>query len=217
MEEVKNWLEPVRNALPPTVRGYWDDGGWWLVPGAAAVVLVLLLWGLFDRKIRPRLARRLPRLEDADLEYRENLVQIGPAPRPPGVQSLTVYHLAARLRLVILAPLGTESQVSAKSAGIILDRLVPGLGEIAAHDEAQVRIWPAQMSQPGFTVAFQRRTPRPEPEGQPSNWVLVSGKLQLENQGILIGLCLWTHTPTTVGTMSLETHQWLDVLRIKTS
>jgi hypothetical protein len=98
----------------------------------------------------------------------------------------------------------------------LLDCIVPGLGAVAAHDAPQVRVWPPQLSQHGFAVIFQRRTQRPDPVGEPSHWVLVSGRANAGRQVVLVGMALWTDEPTVLGRVALEPHQWLDVLRIKT-
>jgi len=45
--------------------------------------------------------------------------------------------------------------------------------------------------------------------------VLVAGRAQTGSQAILLGLALWTDEPTTIGRLSIDTYQWLDVLRIK--
>jgi hypothetical protein len=98
----------------------------------------------------------------------------------------------------------------------LLDQVVPGLGVIAANDQPRVRAWPPQLSQQGFGVAFQRHTRRPEPEGEPSHWLLVAGRAQVGRQNVLLGLALWLDQPTVMKHVLLEPHQWLDVVRIRT-
>jgi hypothetical protein len=154
-------------------------------------------------------------LEESDREFLEDLAGYPPAP-PPGGRRLTLYHLPVRLRLVVMAPIGTESDIEPRRIGQLLDRIVPGLEEVAVGEQARVRIWPPQLSQQGFTIAFQRRTRRAEPEGSPAHWVLAVGRAQAGQQVVLLGLALWTDEPTTIGRVLLEPYQWLDVLRIKT-
>src|SRR5205814_501743 len=141
-----------------------------------------LLWALVDRLFRALGKRRPASLEEADRAFQENLAAYPPlsaeSPR------LSLYHLPVRLRLVVMAAIGTEAAVEEGSAWQLLDRVVPGLGAIAAQEQPRLRIWPPQVSQQGFTLAFHRRTQRPEPEGEPSHWVLAAGRAQAGRQAI---------------------------------
>jgi hypothetical protein len=94
--------------------------------------------------------------------------------------------------------------------------VLPGLGAIAANDKPRIRVWPAQLSQPGFTAAFHRCAQKTEAEGEPSRWVLAAGKAMLGKQPVLLGLGLWAGEANTVGRLTLEPRQWLDVLRLRT-
>src|SRR5262249_54075722 len=181
----------------------------------AALVVLLLLWALVDRSVRA-LFRHPPRsLEQADREFHENLADY-PPPAPIDTPRLTLYHLPVRLRLIVMAAIGTDPGIDEGTTLQLLDRIVPGLGAIAVQEQARIRIWPAQVSQQGFTLAFHRRTQRPEPEGEPSNWVLAAGRAQPGRRAVLLGMALWTEAPTMIGRLAIDTYQWLDVLRIKT-
>jgi len=216
MEKLKQLLAPLTETLPPGVRDFLDAGGWWLVLGVLGLVILLVLWAILDRAWR--FFRRKPaRPEDAERELEEDLASYPPPPQPPGRQALTVYHIPVRLRLVVLAPAGTETSVDMKEVPRLLDQVVPGLSTIAGHDQAQIRLWPAQLSQQGFAITFQRRVERPEQEGQPSHWALVAGRAHVGKQSILLGLALWTDQPTTLDQVVLEPYQWLDVVRIKSA
>ena len=115
----------------------------------------------------------------------------------------------------MVAPAGTETQVDVEHVNELLEQVIPGLAAIATHDQPRIRVWPPQLSQQGFAVAFQRHTRRPEPEGQPSRWLLAAGRVQIGRQSVLLGLALWTEVPSTLTQVVLEPHQWLDVVRIK--
>jgi hypothetical protein len=214
MEEIKQALAPLTDSLPQGAREFLDSGGWWLVLGVLAVVVLLLAWALVDRVLRA-LFGRATLDADNDRELNENLAAYPPLSQPAGVRRLMVYHLPARLRLAVLAPVGTEVPMEADAAEKLLDRLVPGLAAIAASDHARIRLWPAQLSHQGFALAFHRRTQCPELEGESSHWVLISGRAQIGRQTVMVGLGLWTNEPTTMGRLTLEAHQWLDVLRMK--
>ena len=44
---------------------------------------------------------------------------------------------------------------------------------------------------------------------------LIAGKVQAGKQPYLLGLGLWADEPNTIGRLTLELHQWLDVLRLR--
>ncbi len=136
--------------------------------------------------------------------------------RPPGVQWLYIYHLPVRLRLVVVAPPGKDAEVDALAVEKLLDAILPGLGAIAANDRPRIRVWPRQLSHQGFLATFHRCTIRGEPEGEPSRWILVVGRAGLGKQPVLLGLGLWAREANTIGRLTLEPHQWLDVLRLRT-
>ena len=128
---------------------------------------------------------------------------------------LTIYHLPVQLRLVVLAPVGKEGDLNATAVEKYLDRVVPGLGDLAFHERPEIRVWPAQVSHHGFNAAFHRRTSKAARRGEPSRWVLVAGRAQLGRQTLMVGLGLWADQPNTIDRVTLEPHQWLDVLRLK--
>jgi hypothetical protein len=215
MNDFKKLLLPLTDSLPPPLRDFLDAGGWWIVVGLTALVVLLLFWALVDRSLRAMFRHRPRSLEEADRELHENLANYRPPP-PVSARPLTLYHLPVRLRLVVMAAIGADKGIEEAMALPLLDGVVPGLGAIAAAEQARIRIWPPQVSQQGFTLAFHRRTQRPEPEGEPSNWVLAAGRAQPGRQAILLGLALYTDEPTMIGRLAIDTYQWLDVLRIKT-
>ena len=128
---------------------------------------------------------------------------------------LSVYHVPVRLRLVVVAPAGKEADLDATAAEKLLEGVIPGLGSVVARDRPRIRLWPPQLSHQGFNATFHRCTPKPEPEGQPSRWVLLAGRALAGRQPVLLGLALWAEEPNTLGRMNLEPHQWLDVLRLR--
>jgi hypothetical protein len=214
MEIVKKQLTPLTDSLPPEVHNFLDAGGWWAVLGIVALVLLLLLWAVVDRCVRALFRRRPPSLEESDRKFNEDLAAF-PPPADLDGRRLALYHLPVRLRLVVMAAIGADPNLDEETALQLLDRVVPGLGTIATQEQARIRIWPPQVSQQGFTLAFHRRTRRPEADGELSHWVLAAGRAQTGRQAILLGLALWTDEPTTLGRLSIDTYQWLDVLRIK--
>src|SRR5437764_691541 len=109
MEEFRRRLAPLTDSLPPPIRDFLDGGGWWVVVAVVALVLLLLLWAVVDRSLRRLFTRRPPSLEEADRPFQENLADY-PPPAAAGYR-LSLYHLPVRLRLVVMAAIGTEASV----------------------------------------------------------------------------------------------------------
>lgn len=185
----------------------------WLLAAVGLLALFVLL-GVLGRLGRVLIGRR----RKADDWDRELAIGLDACPLPagaPGDRRLTVYHLPARLRLVVVAPAGKDGEVDALAVEKLLDRVLPGLGEVAARDRPFIRVWPAQKSHTGFAAAFHRHTPKAAGRGELSRWVLVAGRAQVGHPGVLLGLGLWADEPTTLDRATLEPHQWLDVLRVR--
>ncbi len=217
MSEVNAFLRPITNLLPPEAAAFLESGGWWLVLGILALVLLLLLVALLRRLFRLLFGTREAPPPDMDAQYRINLEECPLPVAPPGEQRLYAYHIPVRLRLVVLAPAGTEVDIDATAAEKLLDRILPGLGDQARHDRPRVRIWPGQLSHEGFNAAFHRRVGMPHREGEPSRWVLVSGTAMVGRRPVLVGLGLWADKTCTIDRLTLAPHQWLDVLRVRRS
>lgn len=202
------WLHDLLPEGP--ARDFADQGGWVLalvVAGSLALlVLIVLIRRAFRRQGPP---------PDPDAGLREDLAAYPPAPAVPGRQ-LLVNGYPGRLRLVVLAPIGRETQVEAANAEPLLEHVLHGLGGVARRDRPRVRVWPAQLSHHGFPVKFQRLTDRPEPDGQPSHWALLAGRARVGQHFLLLGLAVWTEEPTHLGRLTLEPDRWPVVLRVPT-
>jgi hypothetical protein len=203
------WLTDL---LPQAARDFLDAGGWYLVL-AVAGVLVLVVVGLVLRSLARLFTRKPPPAPEADL--REDLAEYPPAPGQAGPRRLLVQGTPARVRLVVLAPVGKQASVSAGQAEQLLEHVVRGLGGVCQHDKPRVRVWPPQLSVEGFGHKFHRYTAKPEGEGQPSRWALVAGKARVGPSYILVGLAMQTDEEQTLPPMVLEPQQWNEVLRIK--
>jgi hypothetical protein len=214
MERIREALKPLTDWIPPEVRQRLDVEVWWLILFVVGL-FVLLLVGSLVRGVWRMLFRRPRRKVDWDKALRIDLDECPLPVRPPAGRMLAVYHVAVRLRLVVLAPGGKELDVDATAVERLLDKLIPGLGAVAAHDRPFIRIWPPQLSQMGFTNAFHRCTVKHDPEDEPSRWILVAGRTVIHKQPLFLGLGLWAEEPSTLGRLNLEPHQWLDVLRLR--
>jgi hypothetical protein len=84
---------------------------------------------------------------------------------------------------------------------------------VAEVDRPRVRIWPPQMSIPGFPPTFWRKTEKPP--SQDNNWILVAGEARAEGHPILLGLALWTDKPLKKNQIVLKPNEWSDQLRVE--
>jgi hypothetical protein len=199
-------LDRLQTLLPEGVPA-------WAVVAAVGLLVVVVLLLLLRRLWRALFRRGAP----PDAWDRELDIALDECPlptRPPGERQLTVYHYPARLRLIVVAPVGREGEVDATAVEKLLDRVVPGLGAAAQADRPRVRVWPSQVSHSGFAAAFHRHTPRAADRGEPSRWVLLAGRAVAGRQQMMIGLGLWADEPLSIDRVTLEPHQWLDVLRL---
>lgn len=210
MDAIQEKLQPLIDLLPESVRPYG-----WAIYAVAGLILLLIALGIIRNSLRRVFGKRKQAPEDLAKNLREDLSASAFPYIAPAKQQLTIYHVLVRIRLVVLAAAGKETEIEASQAEAFLNRVIPSLGTIATHDQARVRIWPAQMSQQGFATAFFRHTITGMKHGEPSPWVLVAGKSQFNQPILLIGLALWADEPNNLGHVTLEPHQWLDVLRLK--
>jgi hypothetical protein len=197
------------DGLPPQVQDFLDRGGWMAIGGIGAVLVVLFLGYALSRALRGR--RQAP---DREAGLREDLAGYPPPPGKPGPRRLLVEGVPARIRLVVIAPVGKQAQVDAGKAEPLLAHVLHGLGDIARQDKPRVRIWPPQLSHQGFAVTFQRLTQKPDPDGRPSRWVLVAGQARVGQHYILLGMALWTDEKSSIGRRMLGPDEWTNVLRI---
>jgi hypothetical protein len=210
MVEIRQNLKPLTEWIPPEFLGYLPVEAWWLVE-LVIVLAVLVLAGHLLRAILRGLLRWPRRNIDWDRKLREDLESCPLANGPPAA---CVYHVPAKLRLIVVAPGGKGVLVDAMTLLQQLDLAVPGLGTLVAHDHPRVALWPAQLSTMGFTNSFHRCTPTGIGEGEASEWIFLAGRVQHAGQTLFLGLALWGEQATTLGRMNLETHQWLDILRL---
>jgi hypothetical protein len=210
MDQLNDYLKSVIDFLPEPLQEYWL-----VIFGVVALIILLpLAW------YRRRLLRALiglpqrPVREEPKLD--EDLSQFVPPPGPGGPRRLFIEGVPARLRLVVVAPLGKAAPLEETAVEEVLNQIRWGLGEVARQDQAVTRIWPLQLSTHGFPAAFFRHLHKAEPDGQPSHWVLLAGPTPPRPRPVLLGLALWTDAATLIGHLTMDASQWLRALHIET-
>jgi hypothetical protein len=198
-DRLTNWL-PFQSSLGPY--------GPWIILGGGALVGLLLVVGVLGWLFRR------PRDRPAPEEPQERLAEFPPAPAAVGAARAHVENLAARVRLVIVAPVGKQIAVSEEAVGPFLNQLVRGLGDVLTADRPRVRIWPSPLSVRGFAPTFFRGVVSPDPRGRPSHWVLLAGPTKIGSAQMLLGLALYADQPNNLGNMALEPNDWRNVLRV---
>jgi hypothetical protein len=145
----------------------------------------------------------------------ENLQEYPDLKSGSGDRQLRVEGVPVRLRLVVVAPAGTASEVDPDELADILEKILPGLGDIYKHDKPRVKVWPKQVSYQGFATHFHRCMETGEEEGTQSRWVKVAGRAKLGKFQIMLGVVLQSIKPNTVGRRTVDSHEWASVLRVR--
>jgi hypothetical protein len=203
-----DWL--VKAVPEGGARDFVSGWGWYAILGGGGLIILLILWLLLRRMFRgkKKIEMREPNLE-------EDLSTYPDAKPSTGDRQLRVEGVPVRMRLVVVAPAGKHEDVNIDDVENMLDRVLPGLGDICKGDRPRVKVWPRQLSYEGFTKHFQRNMITPEAENEPSRWVLLGGRAKLGNQQIMLGLGLQAVKPTTVGRRTVDAHEWPTVLRVR--
>jgi hypothetical protein len=212
MEEIAKFLQPVTERLPQGWQDYLANGGLPIALGVSAVVIVLLTIGIADL-IWIKLFRRRAQKESVP-DPQEDLEQIPPPLNSPDELQFTIYHVPVRLRMIVAAPAGAGRELDEKRVKRELERLWPGVRDVLIADKPRIRVWPPQLSQQGFALTFHRHLIRPDAQAKASPWISIAGKIQLEGEALMLGLVWWSQEKTTFGQLTLESHQWRDVIRL---
>jgi hypothetical protein len=135
--------------------------------------------------------------------------------RSSGDRQLRAEGVPVRMRLVVVAPAGTASDVDLDELDELLDQIVPGLGEIYAHDKPRVVEWPTQVSYKGFGNHFHRNMLTGAAEGEQTRWVLIAGRVKVGKKQIMLGLALQSIKPNTIARRTIDSHEWASILRVR--
>lgn len=178
---------------------------------AAAVVALIVLW-LFVRFVRRR--RRRPLVDLPDLT-----IDLGPLgnPAPPHEgPTLECFNLPMRLVVVVMAPLGRESELPySGDLTHLADQLVPGLAQVVAAHRPILKPWPPQLSSEGFRHAFFANVRLPGAGGKGTCWCSLSGRFAIEETTVMVGLALCAEKPNRISQVVVENeYEWLKLLNV---
>lgn len=198
----------LTDLLPEGLRQYalYIAGG-----GVCIASIVVLL--LFLAVIRFLFGRRAKPAKGPNLV--ENLQEYPELKSSTGDRQLRVEGTPARLRLVVVAPAGTAFEVDLDTLDKLLEKVVQGLGEIYKHDKPRVKQWPTQVSYKGFATHFHANMKTGAEEGEQTRWVMVAGRIKVGKQQFMLGIALQTIKPNTIGRLTVDAHEWTNVLRVR--
>jgi hypothetical protein len=201
--------QALADLLPEAVKGS-AQLIWYGVLGVVGL-LVLIVVGVVLKKIFGGGKRKKFKEDDP---LREDLAQYPPPPKA-GPRKLAVQGSSARVRLVVIAPVGKSAKIDADKASGLLEHVVRGLGAVAGQDKPRIKVWPPQLSNEGFTETFFRVVKSPDKAGKSSRWTLLAGKAKVGESYILLGLGLLTDEATNLGVLRPKPDGWGDHLRVK--
>jgi hypothetical protein len=194
--------------LPENLRQY----ALYIAGGIVCVGAVILLL-LFLAIVRLLFGRRSPKgLSPKLVEYLAEYPELKPS---TGDLQLRVEGVPVRMRLVVIAPAGTLSEIDTEELFSMLERVLTGLGGIYSRDKPRVKVWPKQVSYQGFANHFNRCTVTGAKEGEQTRWVTVAGRAKLGKYQIMLGLALQSVKPNTVGRRVVDSDEWASVLRVR--
>jgi hypothetical protein len=198
----------LTDLLPENLRAY----AIYLVGGAACIAAVIVLMLLLA------VARFLfggSRKAAKSENLVENLQEYPDLRSSSGDRQLRIEGVPVRLRLVVVAPAGGTSEIDVDGLAEVLDKVLPGLGEIYTHDRPRVKVWPMQVSYQGFANYFHRNTVTGVEAGKATRWAMIAGRVKLGKFQIMLGLALQSIKPNTVGRRTVDSHEWASVLRVR--
>jgi hypothetical protein len=211
MDTLRNLLKPLIQELPEFFNS--DLGV--LILAAGIVVIVLIIAAMVLKMVRGGggSKKNVPAQREQSQELDMNACPM-PSKSPPA-ERLLVQGVPVRLRLVVLAPAGSESDIDLTKVGRLLEDAVAGLGKQYVHDRPTVRIWPVQVSHKGFAPTFFRKSGLPAAKGDLSRWVLLAGRCVLGKKSFLLGLGLWADKPCPLGHLTTDADRWPEVCRFR--
>jgi len=198
----------VIDILPESMRDYalWITLG---VVGLGSILVLLVLVAILRFLLRGK-----RKAENKEPSLREDLDEYPELKKSSGDRQLRAEGVPVRLRLVVVAPAGTASEIDVDELAETLEKILPGLGAIYQNDKPRVKVWPTQVSHHGFANHFHKMVITGS-EGEPTRWALVAGRVKLGKQQIMLGVALQSIKPNTLGRRTVDSHEWASILRVR--
>ncbi|MBM3997673.1 MAG: hypothetical protein FJ303_26520 [Planctomycetes bacterium] len=198
----------VTDLLPENLKPY----ALYMLGGAACLGLVILLM-IVMAVLRFLFGGSEQKPELPNLE--ENLDEYPDLKSSTGDRQLRIEGVPVRLRLIVLAPAGSASEIDVDELPEVLDKILPGLGEIYKRDKPRVKVWPTQTSYKGFANFFHRNVQTGSADGEETRWATIAGRVKLGTFQIMLGMALQSIKPNSVGKRTVDSHEWASVLRVR--
>jgi hypothetical protein len=195
--------------LPNAARPY----ALYILGGSLCFVLLLIILLLAAIARFVFAGRSSPDVKQRSLE--EDLSEYPELKSKSGDRQLRAEGVPVRLRLVVVAPAGTASEIDLDELPAILDEVIPGLGEIYLYDKPRVTEWPTQVSYQGFGNHFHRNMLTGAKEGETTRWVLIAGRVKIGKKQVMLGVALQSIKPNTIGRRTIDSHEWASILRVR--
>ena len=124
-----------------------------------------------------------------------------------------------QLAAVIVAPAGRSSELPEMDQfSELFDNLTPGLGNVFEQHHPQLLLWPSQLSSEGFVRSFFRHVPLPGTKGRGTVWCSLAGRIELDNESVLVGLLCRANSNNSLAQILIERpSKWLDIVRVRES
>lgn len=199
----------LKNLLPDALQEY----AAYILGGSicfVAIFVILLLAAIARFLFR---GRPSPDVQQKNLE--EDLTEYPELKTTAGDRQLRAEGVPVRLRLVVVAPAGTASDVELDELPDLLEQVVSGLGEIYQHDKPRVVVWPTQVSYQGFGNQFHRHMLTGTELREPTRWVLIAGRMKVGKRQLMVGMAMQSIKPNTIARRTIDSHEWMSILRVR--
>jgi hypothetical protein len=154
--------------------------------------------------------------KDLEKGQRETLDDYPDPPPAPEGRRLVFDGVDVRLRLVAMAPTGKQHDaINVDEVQDILNDLLRGFGNFVKSDKPRIRIWPPQLSLPGFAPSFFRLVESPDDQGKKSHWIRAAGPIKIGGKPYLLGLALFAEEANKLGAVNLAATEWVKHLQIE--
>jgi len=181
----------------------------------AAGVVALIGFVVLRRTVRAIFARLRGRGSRSAPTAELNLEELAHTGPPQSGPSLQIYNVPVQLVILIIAPVGRGRETpSRERLPQIIDQIVPGLHAVVASHGTRIKLWPPQLSTPGFAAAMFGEFPLPGNRGKGTPWCAAAGRFSADGQSYLAGMVLRAAAVNNLSQFTLTNEaEWLEVLR----